>query len=111
MIEFFQDLVLGHTLISLSTKIHSTQEKLGYLLKGIQDRTVLHIFDCLILHYFLQLIFRLTQLTTAAKSNQKLINQKLFNTVVILDALLLGKIAIFQTTLPRYNCMPYFTKK
>ena len=98
MIEFFQDLVLGHTLISLSTKIQSTQEKLGY----IQDRTVLHIFDCLILHYFLQLIFRLTQLTTAAKSNQKLINQKLFNTVVILDALLLGKIAIFQTTLPRY---------
>ena len=37
-------------------------------------RTVLHIFDWLFFfHYFLQLIFRLTLLTSAAKSNQKLV--------------------------------------
>ena len=42
-------------------------------------RTVLQIF-----HYFLQLIFRLTPLTSATKSNEKLVNQ---NTVLIFDAL------------------------
>ena len=48
-------------------------------------RTVLHIFD--IFHYFLQLIIRLTPLTSAAKINKKLVNQKLCKTVLILDAL------------------------
>ena len=43
-------------------------------------RTVLHNFDWLIFHYFLQLIFRLTPLTSAEYSNQKFINQKLCNT-------------------------------
>ena len=38
-------------------------------------RTVLHILDSLILHYSLQLIFRLTPLTLAAKSNEKFISQ------------------------------------
>ena len=38
-------------------------------------------------HYFLQLIFRLTPLTSAVKSNEKLVNKKLCNTVLILDAL------------------------
>ena len=37
-------------------------------------------------HYFLQLIFRRTPLTSVAKSNEKLVNQKLSNTVLILDA-------------------------
>ena len=32
---------------------------------------MLHIFDWLILHYFLKLIFRLTHLKSAAKSNEK----------------------------------------
>ena len=45
-------------------------------------RTVLHIFDWLIFHYFLLLIFRLTTLKLAAKSNLKLVNQKLCNTVL-----------------------------
>ena len=40
---------------------------------------MLHIFDWSIFHYFLQLIFRLTPLTSAAKSNEKLVNQKLCN--------------------------------
>ena len=48
---------------------------------------MLHNFDLLIFHYFLQLIFRLTRMTSAAKSNQKLVDQKLCNTVLILDAL------------------------
>ena len=34
-----------------------------------------HIFDWLICHYFLQLIFRLTPLTSVAKNNQNLVNQ------------------------------------
>ena len=50
-------------------------------------RTVLHILDSLIFHYSLQLIFRLTPLTSAAKSNEKLVNKKLCNTVLILDGL------------------------
>ena len=33
----------------------------------------------------MQLIFRLTPLTFAAKSNEKIVNQKLCNTVLILD--------------------------
>ena len=37
----------------------------------------------------MQLIFRLTPLTSAAKSNEKLVNQKLCNIVLILDALYL----------------------
>ena len=51
---------------------------------GIQDKSsaVLIIF-----YYFLQLIFRLTPQTSAAKSNEKSVNQKLSNTVLILDAL------------------------
>jgi hypothetical protein len=53
--------------------------------KGIQDKK--SVFDQLIFHYFLQLIFRLTPLTSAGKSNQKLVNQKLCNTVLIFDAL------------------------
>ena len=44
-------------------------------------------FDWLIFHHFLQLIYRLTPLTSAAKSNENLVNQKLCNTVLILDAL------------------------
>ena len=35
----------------------------------------------------MQLIFRLTLMTSAAKSNGKLVKQKLRNTVLILDAL------------------------
>ena len=45
---------------------------------------MLRIFDWLIFHYFLQLTFRLTPLTLAVKSNEKLVNQKLCNTVLIL---------------------------
>ena len=45
-------------------------------------RTVFHIFDWLIFHYFLQLIFRLIPLTSAAKSNQKL-----FSSVLTFDSL------------------------
>ena len=41
-----------------------------------------HIFDWLIYHYFLQLIFRLTPLTSDAKCNEKWVNQKLRNTVL-----------------------------
>ena len=37
---------------------------------------MLHIFDWLIFHYFLQLIFKLIPLTSAAKSNENLVNQK-----------------------------------
>ena len=48
---------------------------------------MLHIFDWLIFHYFSQLIFRLTPLTSAAKSNEKLVNQKSCHTVLILDVL------------------------
>ena len=48
---------------------------------------MLHNFDWLIFHSFLQLIFSLTPLTSAANSNQKIVNQKLCNTVLILDAL------------------------
>ena len=60
----------------------------GNLLKGISKiQTVWYIFDWLIFHYFLQLIFWLTLLASAAKSNEKLVNQKLCNTVLILDAL------------------------
>ena len=44
-------------------------------------------FDWLIFHHFLQLIYRLTPLTSVAKSNENLVNQKLCNTVLILDAL------------------------
>ena len=51
-------------------------------LKTKQTRTMLHIFDCLIFHYFLQL----TSLTSAAKRNERLVSQKLCNTVLILDA-------------------------
>ena len=40
-------------------------------------RSVLHIFDWLIFHYFLLLIFRLTPLTSASKRNVKLVKQKL----------------------------------
>ena len=36
---------------------------------------MLHIFDWQIFNYFLQLIFRLTPLASAAKSNEKLVNQ------------------------------------
>jgi hypothetical protein len=44
---------------------------------GIQDKNtaVLHIFDWVIFYYLLQLIFRLTPLTSAAESNEKLANQ------------------------------------
>ena len=47
----------------------SQTERFSFL-KGIQDKNsaVLHNFDWLIFHYFLQLIFRLTTLTSAAKS-------------------------------------------
>ena len=48
-------------------------------------RKVLHIFDGLIFHYFLQLNFRLTPLTSAAESNKRLVNQTC-NIVLILDA-------------------------
>ena len=48
---------------------------------------MLHTFDWLILHYFLQLIFGLTPLTSAVKSNENLVNQTLYNTVFILDVL------------------------
>ena len=47
--------------------------------------TYLNILYLLILDYFLQL----TTLTLAARSNEKLVNQKLCNTVLILDALYL----------------------
>ena len=54
--------------------------------QGPKIRTV-HNVDWLIFHYFLQLIFRMTPLTSASKSNDKLVNQKSCNTVFILDAL------------------------
>ena len=45
----------------------------------------------------MQLIFRLTQLTSVAKRNQKLVNQKLRTTAFILDAFLeLFLLCIFQ---------------
>ena len=45
----------------------------------------------------MQLIFRLTQLTLAAKHNQELVNQKLRTTAFILDAFLeLFLLCIFQ---------------
>ena len=50
-------------------------------------RTVLHDFDWLIFRFFLQLIFRLTALTSAAKSNTKLLIQKLCSILLLLDAL------------------------
>ena len=43
--------------------------------------------DWLIFHHFLQLIFRLTTLTSASKRNEKSVNQKLCNTSNVLDAL------------------------
>ena len=49
-------------------------------------RTVLHLFDWLNYHYFSQLVIRLTPLTSAAKSNEKSVNQKSCNTVIILNA-------------------------
>ena len=49
---------------------------------------MLHIFDLSIFHHFLKLIFRLTPQTSAAKSNEKLANQKLCNT------------ALFQSWMP-----------
>ena len=55
--------------------------------RACKIRAVLHILDWLIFHYFLQLIFRLTPLISTAKSNEKIVNQKLCNTVLILDAL------------------------
>ena len=65
---------------------------------------MLHIFDWLIFNYFLELIFRLTALTSAAKSNQKLCN-----TVLILDALYksckIPKIRIFFVLGNRSVCM------
>ena len=42
---------------------------------------MLHIFDWLIFRYFLQLILRLTPLTSAAKSNEKLKSVHFKNTV------------------------------
>ena len=39
------------------------------------------------LFFYREPIFRLTPLTSAAKRNQKLVNQKLCNTVLICDAL------------------------
>ena len=64
-------------------------------------KTVLYIFGWVIFHYFLQLIFRLTPPILAAKSNQKLVNQKLSNTVLhctvlILDALYCISMSDFQ---------------
>ena len=47
-----------------------------------KSESYLHTF-----HYFLQLIFRLTPLTSAAKSYEKLVNQKLCNIGLIFDAL------------------------
>ena len=45
------------------------------------------MFDWLIFDYFLQLISVRLAWKSAAKSNDKLVNQKLRNTVLILDAL------------------------
>ena len=47
---------------------------------------MLHNFDWLFFYYFLQLIFRLTPLTSTTKSNEKLVNQTLCKTILILDA-------------------------
>ena len=60
--------------------------RFGQNSSALVPATVLHIFDILIFHYFLQLIFRLT---SAAKSNEKFVSKKLCNTVLILDALYL----------------------
>ena len=58
--------------------------------KGIQNKNTVHNFDRLIFQYFSQLIFKLTPLTSAAKGTQRLVNQKLCNTDLILDDLLLS---------------------
>ena len=39
-------------------------------------RPVLHFFDWLIFHFFFFLFFRITPLSSSAKSNEKLVNQK-----------------------------------
>ena len=60
-----------------------TSDALGSTIKCItkgKSSAVVHNFDRLIFHYFLQLIFRLTPLTSSLKSNEKLVNQKLCNT-------------------------------
>jgi hypothetical protein len=58
--------------------------------KDLPVRTSLHIFDWLFFHYLLKLIFRLNPLTSATKSNGKLVNQKVCNTVLILDKIKVG---------------------
>ena len=56
-------------------------------INGIQDKNGVAYFWLTKFRYFLQLIFRLTPLTSAAKYNQKSVNHKLCNSVLILDAL------------------------
>ena len=56
------------------------------LVKGIQDKNSVAYFWLTNFSLLLQLIFKLTLLTSATKSNDNLVNQKLCNTV-ILDAL------------------------
>ena len=48
---------------------------------------MLYIFDRQIFHYFLAADFQVNPTESTAKSSEKLANQKLCNTVLILDAL------------------------
>ena len=77
------------------------------VLRESKIKRVLHIFDRLTFHYFLQLIFRLTPLASAAKSSEKLCNNAL-----ILDALQLvcQKGFFFENhdVLWNHNCYLYF---
>ena len=67
-------------------------------------KTVLHIFD-----YFFQLIFMLTPLTSAAKSNEKFVNQKFCNTVLILDALQKKEIQVIYNSHYGNGALAMFT--
>ena len=76
----------GMSLHSVKSKMEISSIFVAFL-KGIQDWTFFYIFDWLIFHYCFKLMFRLAPLTSAAKSNEKLVEQKLCNSVLILDVL------------------------
>ena len=98
----YNKIILSHKSWIVSTQFNTLQnEFLRSMLKGIQD-----IFLIDLLRYVLQLIFRLTPLTSAGKGNEKLVNEKLCNTVLILDALYIvfhKKVRPFQPRKQKYK--------
>ena len=52
------------------------QNQTMFEIKDSQDKTSVAFFYLLIFHYFLQLFFRLTPLSSSAKSKEKLVIQK-----------------------------------